>query len=72
MVKRHRTLATGGAAGLILFAVSLLAVFGPASPAQAQIDLSGEWNFDVIGLGPAAIPFPSANEQTNPTFPTYG
>ncbi|MCH7580465.1 MAG: dockerin type I repeat-containing protein [Chloroflexi bacterium] len=68
MVKRHRTLATGGAAGLILLAVFLLAVFGPATPAQAQIDISGDWNFDVFGFGPEAIPCPSTIEQTDATF----
>ena len=68
MVKRHRTLATGGAAGLILVAVSLLAVFGPATPAQAQIDISGDWNFDVFGFGPEAVLCATTIEQTGVTL----
>jgi hypothetical protein len=52
MAKRHQTLAAGGAAGLILLAVSLLAVFGTATPAQAQIDISGNWDFEVHGFAP--------------------
>ena len=68
MVKRHRTLVSGGVAGLILVAVSLLAVLGPATPAQAQIDISGEWNFEILGFGPEAIACPSTIEQTDATF----
>lgn len=68
MVKRHRTLVSGGVAGLILVAVSLLAVLGPATPAQAQINISGAWDFEVLGFGPEAIPCPSIIVQTDATF----
>ncbi len=68
MAKRHRTPAAGGAAGLILLAVLLLAVLGPATPAQAQIDISGDWSFKVLGFGPEAIPCPATIEQTGAAF----
>ena len=68
MEKRHRTLAASSAAGLILVAVLLLTVFGPATPAQAQIDISGEWNFDVFGFGPDPLPCASTIEQTGETI----
>ena len=68
MVKRHRTLVSGGVAGLILVAVSLLAVLGPATPAQAQIDISGAWDFEILGFGPEAIPCPSMIVQNGATF----
>ncbi|MCI0856105.1 MAG: hypothetical protein J4N98_05410, partial [Chloroflexi bacterium] len=68
MVKRHRTLAASGAAGLILVAVSLFAAFGPATPAQAQIDISGAWDFEIFGFGPEPIPCPSMIVQTGATF----
>ncbi|MCI0856104.1 MAG: dockerin type I repeat-containing protein [Chloroflexi bacterium] len=68
MLKRHRTLAASGTAGLILLAVSLLAVFGPATPAQAQIDISGDWNFDILGFGPGTVACAATIEHAGDTF----
>ena len=67
-MRKHHRLQAFGAAGLILVAVSVFAAFGQATPAQAQIDISGTWNFDVLGFGSDPIRCPSTIEQTDPTF----
>ena len=68
MLKRHRTLAASGTAGLLLLAVSLLAVFGPAAPATAQIDISGDWNFDILGCGPGTVACAATIKHAGDTF----
>lgn len=68
MLKRHRMLVAGGSAFLVLLAVTLVALFGDVTPARAQIDISGEWNFEVFGFGPVAVPCATTIEQTDTTF----